>query len=40
MARPAIEALLVDLDPAAHPVLVQLTAAEYDALAGAWRLPP
>jgi D-alanyl-D-alanine dipeptidase len=40
MAKPALEKLLVDLDPAAHPVLVQLTAAEYDALASAWQLPP
>ena len=39
MARDSIEALLADLDPAAAPVLVQLPAAEYAALAPSWRLP-
>jgi D-alanyl-D-alanine dipeptidase len=40
MEETAITALLADLDPARVPVLVQLPAAEYDALAAAWQLPP
>ena len=39
MAKPAIEALLKDLDPAQAPVMVQLPRAEYEALAAAWQLP-
>ncbi len=39
MEEPRLAALLATLDPAAKPVLVQLPAAEYDALAPAWHLP-
>jgi len=40
MARPAIERLLDALDPADRPAYVLLPAAEYDALALTWDLPP
>jgi L,D-peptidoglycan transpeptidase YkuD (ErfK/YbiS/YcfS/YnhG family) len=36
---PALERLLVQLDPAARPVLVQLPQAAWQRLRGAWRLP-
>ena len=39
MARPALEALVGWLDPAARPVLVQLPAAEYAEVRARWRLP-
>jgi zinc D-Ala-D-Ala dipeptidase len=39
MTQPDLEALLADLDAAQRPVLVQLVAADYDALAAAWQLP-
>jgi L,D-peptidoglycan transpeptidase YkuD (ErfK/YbiS/YcfS/YnhG family) len=39
MAQPDIEALLADLDPAKHPVLVQLPAVVHAAFADAWQLP-
>ena len=39
MEETDITALLADLDPAQAPVLVQLPAAEYAALATAWHLP-
>jgi D-alanyl-D-alanine dipeptidase len=39
MAAPALEALLGWLDPAAHPLLVQLPAAEYRRLRETWSLP-
>jgi D-alanyl-D-alanine dipeptidase len=39
MEETDITALLADLDPAQTPVLVQLPAAEYAALAAAWQLP-
>ncbi|MBP9203858.1 MAG: hypothetical protein KBG28_07855 [Kofleriaceae bacterium] len=40
MAEPDLARLLAALAPAQHPRLVQLTAADYAALAAAWRLPP
>ncbi len=40
MARPALERLLVALDPAARPMFVLLPAAEVAALGSAWGLPP
>ncbi|MBZ0233219.1 MAG: hypothetical protein K8M05_12885 [Deltaproteobacteria bacterium] len=39
MDHDVLASLLTTLDPAANPVLVQLPAAEYDALAPTWRLP-
>ncbi len=39
MERPAMESLLVWLDPAARPVFVLLPAAELEALRGPWALP-
>ncbi|MDQ3557225.1 MAG: hypothetical protein M3409_10695 [Gemmatimonadota bacterium] len=38
-ARENLEATLRWLDPAAHPVLIQLPRAEYDRLRASWRLP-
>ncbi|HUQ05258.1 MAG TPA: hypothetical protein VM261_22295 [Kofleriaceae bacterium] len=35
-----LASLIATLDPAANPVVVQLPAAEYDALAPTWGLPP
>jgi hypothetical protein len=35
-----LEALLIWLDPARKPLLVQLPAAEYRRLIGRWSLPP
>lgn len=40
MAAPRLAALLADLDPATAPLLVQLPAPVYAAVAGAWGLPP
>jgi D-alanyl-D-alanine dipeptidase len=40
MAPARIEALLAALDPAAHPLLVQLPADVYRRVAAPWRLPP
>ncbi len=40
MDEARLRALLIALDPAARPVLALLTAAEHDALAAAWGLPP
>lgn len=40
MARDDLRDLVLWLDPAAHPQLVQLTAADYARLAAAWDLPP
>lgn len=39
MAQPAIEALLAWLDPDRHPLLVQLTSANYSRLREQWNLP-
>jgi D-alanyl-D-alanine dipeptidase len=39
MAQPDIESLLTWLDPDRHPLLVQLTAANYARLRSAWQLP-
>jgi D-alanyl-D-alanine dipeptidase len=39
MGEPALKAVMQWLDPAKAPVLVQLTAAGYDALRTAWGLP-
>jgi hypothetical protein len=39
MAKPDIEALLAALDPAKHPVLVQLPAPVYATFSEAWQLP-
>ena len=39
MDEPAMRDALAWLSPAAHPVLVQLTNADYDARQAAWRLP-
>lgn len=39
MAQPDIEALLAWLDPERHPLLVQLTEANYARLRGEWALP-
>lgn len=39
MERPALEALIAGLDPAARPLYVLLPAAEADALRAAWGLP-
>ncbi|HZQ46112.1 MAG TPA: L,D-transpeptidase family protein [Verrucomicrobiae bacterium] len=40
MARGKMEALLPWLDPAAHPLLVQLPESEYKLLQKHWQLPP
>jgi hypothetical protein len=40
MDESQLASLIAKLDPAANPVIVQLPAAEYDALGVAWGLPP
>lgn len=39
MEEPQLASLIATLDPAANPVIVQLPAAEYAALAPSWALP-
>jgi D-alanyl-D-alanine dipeptidase len=39
MAEPQLASLIATLDPAAHPVIVQLPATEYATLASSWALP-
>lgn len=39
MDEPRLAELIATLDPSSNPIIVQLPAAEYDALAAAWTLP-